>query len=371
MDFDTVDTTRIPFDSPVEMSVVVSKMQWPKQNMRKRPKVIILVPDHSFPYAFSAASLVHDPIMGILLVMPTDELPTIIRAEIERLDPSGTDEVPPIIAVGPFAPSVIHEIERMGYPVLHIMGRDIFSTAVRIAKYREQITPKSPDGPISIFILSADTPYEGILATYYATHSGIPILFTQKNQLPQATIRGLQAMSDKHVYIIGGKHAISENVAQEISDIMEPPVHRIAGADPFETSVAFSMYHDPATKLGWNRVRKGMGDAFTFGNLTRWDLILAASTMAHQGKHTPLLLVEEDSAPPVVLQYLQDLKPPITGMHPMPPFMHGFILGTRHVIDQQTQANIEEALKIDEQPKKYDMNHPHRALEAEPQAAPE
>lgn len=65
---------------------------------------------------------------------------------------------------------------------------------------------------------------------------------------------------------------------------MEPLVHRIAGADPFETSVAFSKYHDPETKLGWNRVRKGMGDAFTFGNLSGWNLILTASTMAHQGK---------------------------------------------------------------------------------------
>jgi len=122
---------------------------------------------------------------------------------------------------------------------------------------------------------------------------------------------------------------------------------------------------------GGNRVQKSMGDEFIFGNLSRWDLILAASTMAHQGKHTPLLLVEKEYAPPVVLQYLQYLKPPLTGMHPMPPFMHGFILGTRHVIDLQIQADIEEALKIDEQPKKNNITHPHRPIEDEPQAVPE
>lgn len=350
--FDTVDITRIPFDSPIELSIAVSQMQWPKANMKKSPRVIVLTPDQMFPYAFAASSLVHDPIMGNILMMPANELPVIIREEIERLDPSGTEDVPPIIAVGPFEPTVISEIEDIGYPVAHIAGRDIFTTAIKVARLREQITPQSPDGPLSIFIVSANAPYEGVLATYYATHSGVPILFTLKNQLPSSTARALHDMPNKHVYIIGGRHAIAETVAREITGIMNQPVRRIAGEDPFETSVAFSKYYDPETQLGWNRVRKGQGDAFTFGNLNCWNLIVAASSMAHQGKHTPLLLVDEDCVPPVVLRYLKYLKPSLTGMHPMPPFMHGFILGSYQVIDYGTQAYIEESIKIDEQPEK-------------------
>lgn len=364
MSSNTVDTTRISHDSAVELAVTVSQMQWPKPNMKKKPKVIILVPDESFPYAFAATSLVHDPIMGNLLFTPLDELAPITREEIERLNPSGTKDVPPVIAVGPFSPSVLSEVESMGYSVLHIAGKSIFSTAVKVAKLRERITPESPEGPISLFVVSADTPYEGVLTTYYATHSGVPILFTHRTRLPQVTSRVLQEMSDKHVYVIGGKNAVSDNVVREISEIMNPPVRRIAGMDPFETSVAFSQYHDPTTELGWNRVRKGRGDAFTFGNLSRWDLIVAASAMAHQGKHTPLVLVEEDCASTVVLHYLQCLKPTLHEMHPMPPFMHGFILGTVRVIDYNTQADIEIALKIDEQPEKNAI-HPHRAVEEE------
>lgn len=64
--FDTVDTTRIPTDSSIEMSVAVSRMQWPKPGMKKAPNAIILVPTNDFPYAFAASSLVHDPIMGDL-----------------------------------------------------------------------------------------------------------------------------------------------------------------------------------------------------------------------------------------------------------------------------------------------------------------
>lgn len=346
----TVDTTRIPYDLAIDLSIAVSQMQWPKGNMKKSLKVIILVPDNPFHYAFAAASLVHDPIMGNLLFTSTEDLDFETLSEIKRLDPSGTNQLPPIITVGPFAPKVIHLLESMGYPVLPIMGKGVLSTAVKVAQLREQITPQSPDGPISLFVVSDDTPYEGVLATYYATHSGVPILFTHANRLPATTARELSAMSNKHVYIIGGLQSISRSVANEISNIVEHPVRRIAGNNPFETSVEFSRYYDPVTSLGWNRNEAGRGDAFSLGNLNRWDLIVAASTMAHQGKHTPLLLLERNFVPAVVYKYLEYLKPSIGQMHPMPPFMHGFILGSDEVISYETQADIEEAIKIDEQP---------------------
>lgn len=344
----TVDTTRVPCNTAIDLAVVASQMQWPKTSMTKSPKVIILVPTKYFPYAFTASSLVHDPIMGTLLFTPIDELATITRDEIKRLNPSGTKSVPPVIAVGPFYDDVIGEIESMGYDVLHILGKSVFSTAVKVANYREQISPKSPAGPVSLFIISVSNPFEGILATYYATHSGVPILLTYKDRLPKATGKALEDMTEKNVYIISSRYSVSDAIIRQIDSIVERPVQRICGNDPFETSVEFSKFYDPTTKLGWNRNTKGLGDAFTFGNLNRWDLIVAASSFAHQGKHTPLLLVEADCIPSVVVNYIESLKPHEQHTHPMPPFMHGFILGTSKAIHFSVQADIEEALKIDE-----------------------
>jgi hypothetical protein len=324
-------------------------MQWPKPDMKSAPNVIILVPTDPFPYSFVAASLVHDPIMGSLLFTPPGELAPLTSEEIKRLNPAGTDTIPPIIAVGPFAANVISDVENMGYEVLRITGKNMFATACKVAKLRDQVKPDSPDGPVSLFVISADDPAEGVVAAYYATHAGVPILLTHKDRLPKATADTLQDMAAKNVYIIGNRNTISESVAREIDVIVEPAVRRISGADPFETAVKFSSYYDPATKLGWNRNRKGIGDAFTFSNIARWDLAIAGATFAHQGKHTPLLLVEADVVPPVVLNYLEYLKPPLL-MPPMPPFMHGFILGTSKSINLPTQADIEEAIKIDEQP---------------------
>lgn len=345
----TVDTTRIPCDSAVEMAAEVSRMQWPVIPMLKSPKVVILVPDSEFYYSYMASSLVHDPIMGTLLFNSPNGLNDITREEIQRLNPQGTKGVPPVIIVGPFRPKVAKEVENLGYDVLEIGGKNVFETAANVARFREEIPPDSPDGAKSIFIVSADSPFEGLPAPYYSAHSGVPILLTTPSRLSPTTKKILEEMSGKYVYVVGSKRAVSEKVVREISNIVDKPVRRIEGKDPYATAVEFASYHDSETGLGWNRNKKGRGDVFSFTNIERWDLAVAAVAFAHQGKHTPLLLVSSESMPDSVLEYLNYLKPSLNSMHPMPPFMHGFILGTQDAIPYEIQAEIEMALKIDEQ----------------------
>lgn len=353
-DFNTVDTTRIPYDCPSDMAVEVTRMIWPLAIMPASPQVIILVPDDDFQYAFMAASLIHDPIMGTLLMTSPDEINAVTKEEIVRINPRGTDDVPPVIMVGPFRPKVAREVEKMGFEVLQIRGKNVFETAASVARFRLEIPPESPDGPISLFIVSSESPFEGMPVPYYSAHSGVPILFTQVKRLPPATAKVLRDMSEKNVYVIGGRRSVSERVVSEIDDIVQPPVRRIAGSDPFNTAIEFARYYDSQTKLGWNRNKKGRGDAFTFCHVERWDLAVAASALAHQGKHTPLLLVGRDEVPTVVLNYLEFLKPTLK-VPPMPPFMHGFVLGTEEVIAREAQIQLELAMKIDVQP----ANHPH------------
>lgn len=339
----TVDTTRIPYDSPIEMSVAVSQMMWPIVHTMKSPKVVILAPDSEFPYAYMAASLVHDPIMGDLLITASRELAEITRKEIKRIDPPGTKDVPPVITIGPFHPRVVREIESMGYPVLAIGGKNLFVTAANVARFRREVSP----GLKSLFIISAANPFDGMPVPYYSTHSGVPILFTHPKRLPVATAKILQEMNNKTVYVVGSEQSVAESVLDEINKLVVGPIQRITGDDPFSIAVKFTKYFDPETGFGWHRDKKGRGDAFTFSNIERWDLTMAAANMAHRSKHTPLLLVERDSAPQVVLDYLEFLKPKMHGMHPMPPFMHGFILGTEEEISYETQVQLEMAMEIE------------------------
>ena len=94
---DTVNTTRIPTSNSTVASVYVSRLLWPTEHSPKHPKVLILASCEYFPYSYMAASLVHDPIQGNLLLIPPDRLPAITAEEIMRLDPKGSSGLPPIV----------------------------------------------------------------------------------------------------------------------------------------------------------------------------------------------------------------------------------------------------------------------------------
>lgn len=346
--FHTVDTSRICQNRPYELSVDVTRMIWPDPELHS-PKVIILAPEDMFGYSAAAASLVHDPIMGALLVSPINEIPNLLLQELARINPKGGVGLPPVLLIGPFNINALQQIEELGYSVRQINEKTVFSTAAAVARLRAGIPPQSPDGPISVFIISADDPLEGQVVPYYAAHSGVPILLTKKQRVPKATANALRDMRNKHVYVVGSRRSISVDVLEEIDAIMEYPVQRIAGRNPFATAVEFAAMFDPVTKLGWNRNEKGQGDAFSFSEMNHWNLALAGVNFAHLGKHTPLLTIEPNQVPAVTSDYLRFLKPPFR-MPPMPPFMHGFLLGTEEVISYTTQAQIEETIQFPHRP---------------------
>lgn len=342
----TATTTRLPENCPVELSVAVSRLLWPAEHSLLNPKVVILAPDNLFPYSYMASSLTHDPVRGAKLLTPTDELPEITMSEINRLAPQGAAGLPPIILIGPFDEKVIQSIESAGYPVLHVMGKTVFATAVHVARIRQEIPPQSQDGPVSLFIVSVDTPFDGMPVSYYAAHSGVPVLFTYSDRLPRATAKILEEMKDKYVYVVGPRRAIAPAVTAEINTILNKPARRISGRNPFDTAVLFAAYYDPDSGLGWRRNQKGLGDAFTFANIDHWELADAGVSLAHAGKHTPLLLVEENRLPDRVGDYLAFLRPN-PAAPPTPPFMHGFILGDEEDISFKTQAEIDEHLRVE------------------------
>lgn len=342
----TVDTTRLAVSFAIDMAVAVSRLEWPYIHPAFSPRTVILVPDRYFPFAYAAASLIHNPIKGTLLISSAGVLPAVVSEEIKRLNPQGTSDVPPVILVGPFKPRVIAAVEGLGYEVLHIIGRNLFAVAANVARFRQEVPSKSPDGPTCLFVLSVEHPAEGLPAAYYAAHSGVPILFTYQKHVPTVTAKALQDMGDKTVYVVGSRRSVADSVVNEISQLVAKPVRRIAGDDPYTTAIAVAQYFDPDTGLGWNRTEKGRGDAFTFSNTERWDLAMAAVALAHQGKHTPLLFVEKHRLPLVVQEYLQALRPVLTVL-PGPPFMHGFILGAERDIAFDVQVDVEMAMKID------------------------
>jgi len=172
---------------------------------------------------------------------------------------------------------------------------------------------------------------------------GDPILLTERDRLPEATRRAILNTKNPKVYVIGGRQYISDRVLDELRSLKVSFVDRIAGADPYETSVLFARYKSPASNYGWNRNKKE-GHAFSFPLFDQWQYLVSSTPLSHMGKHTPFLFVNNNSVPPVITRYIEEVNPR-SGEHP--PFMHGFIIGSTCLISEGVQATLHKALSID------------------------
>lgn len=331
----TLNTTRICADDELDTSIEISKIGF--NNMK--PNAVILVNKDEVFDGIAATSLVHFPINASLLFTDGNSLNEKTLGEIERLSPKGYNGVQ-VILVGNISKNVSFALNDHGYRTKHISGRNYYETACIISRIRKEFN--------NILIISGEDYSEGIITGYWSAHHGDPILFVQRNRIPNCTIDAIKKMNDINIYIIGSTKTISKDVEYYLSGLDNvKKVDRIGGENPYEIAVNFSRYNDTKTDFGWGRNYRG-GHAFTFGQLNEPMKIIASVVFAHMGKHTPLLLIEKDKIPEVVNRYINLIKPIQPKGMPKPPFMHGFILGDVSNISYKAQKMIEGMLSIDQ-----------------------
>lgn len=328
----TLNTTRICGADSVDIAIEVSKITF--SNMR--PNTVILVNKNEVFDAITATSLVHFPFNAPILFTDSNNLRKETLKEIKRLSPKGYKGTH-IVLVGDISESVSSELKNHGFKTQHIEGNNYYETACIISRVRKDFK--------NILIISGEEYSEGITAGYWSAHHGDPILYTKKNSIPCCTLEVIKKMKDINIYIIGSTKTVSKEVEKYLSKLDNVKgLNRIDGEKPYDITVNFAKYKDPKTDFGWGRHYKE-GHAFTFGELNNPMEIISGVLFAHMGKHTPLLLTKKDKIPSVVKKYIKLVKP-IMDM-PIPPFMHGFILGGTKSISYNAQVMIEEVLSID------------------------
>lgn len=349
----TLNTTRICGVDSVDIAIEASKITY--SNMK--PNTLILVNKNEIFDAIAAASLVHFPFNAPILFTDCNNLRKETLKEIKRLSPKGY-KVTQVILVGNISENVSCELKNHGFKTQHIEGSNYYETACTISGVRKDFK--------NILIISGEDYSEGIASGYWSAHHGDPILYTKKNSIPCCTLEMIKKMKDINIYIIGSTKTVSKEVEKYLSKLDNVKrLDRIDGENPYDIAVNFAKYKDPKTDFGWGRHYKE-GHAFTFGEINNPMEIIAGVLFAHMGKHTPLLLTKKDKIPSVVKKYIKLVKPMIPIDMPMPPFMHGFILGGTKSINYSAQIMIEDALSIDhemmemEHYDEYDADHMHQ-----------
>lgn len=221
--------TRVAGTGRTETAVEISR-----ETHAESAGAVILARDDQYADALAGGPLALK-LDGPLLLTASDALSAATRAELDRLAPT---EI--VLLGGTAALSGALEADvRASYPtatVRRVRGPDRFATAAEIAGELGDAAPIA-------FVTEGRHPDpargwpDALSASPSAAFTGRPILLTDRDTLPDATLAALDALGTAETVVVGGPGAVSDAVVERLRAEGHGP-RRVAGATRYETSVA-------------------------------------------------------------------------------------------------------------------------------------
>lgn len=240
-----------------------------------------------YPDALAAAARAGS-LGGPVLLTRTDTLPGSTRAAITRLKPS---KVTIVGGEGAITGNVLAEVKTLTTaPVTRIGGEDRYATAGELAK--------TFGNQVDVVYVATGANYPDALAgAARAGYNDGPVLLTQKDEIPSATVSAMAAINPYRVVVLGGRNAISSPVATELKLMTRSKnLQRVFGPDRYGTAAELAQYYPN----GLDTVVVATGEVFP-------DALSGAAWAGDQAG--PVLLVSEDDVPWEARQALSQLDP--------------------------------------------------------------
>ncbi|MGD6803489.1 cell wall-binding repeat-containing protein [Rossellomorea aquimaris] len=199
-----------------------------------------------------------------------------------------------------------------GRTVARLAGSSRYSTAAEISK-------SGWDTAETVLIARGGDFPDALAGAPLAKKLNSPILLTDQKGLSKETRAELIRLKAKKVTILGGKKAVSPDVAEEIQNL-GVKVDRIAGSGRFETAAMI------AEQLGGNPQKAVLTYGYNYP-----DALAVASYAASNGY--PILLTDKQSLPTATKKALQDIK-------------QTYIIGGRAVISDAVVSELDDPVRI-------------------------
>jgi hypothetical protein len=330
----TKNTTRVGGSDPASNAAAIALATFPAAAKSRQPDAVTLVDKDDWRAAIAASVLMASPLGAPVLVSDSTEIPAPTLQALDALGPQGSRA-----SQGAQAFAIGDATAPRGLKVTRVGGDDSPAIAAAIAKLRDRLFGEAPK---HIVIASADQAGFAMPAAAWAARSGDPILFTPHDRLPATTAAALKQHTGIPVYVLGPASAISAAVVREIAAI-DKRVRRVAGPDPVASSIALARYSDQG--FGWNINDPGHGFVVARDNAPL-DAA-AAAPLSASGTWGPLLLSDDAAAlPPLLRDYLLDLKPGYTTDPTRGFYNHVWVIGDQEAIDVNEQGEIDELAEL-------------------------
>ncbi|WML36789.1 cell wall-binding repeat-containing protein [Clostridium sp. OS1-26] len=205
-----------------QTSAAISKAGWTNS------EYVVIASGEDYADALCAAPLAKKYNAPILLT-ESATLNDNVKQEIKRLNAKH------VFIIGKYASvsqNTENEIKSLVGDIKRLGGNDRYETSVIVAKELENIN--------GITVASGYGFADALSIASIAAQKGMPILLTDKDQLPEVVKNYIQenSVNIKNSYIIGGQGVISDNTAQQVSKTSV----RLYGQDRFETNLNIMKY---------------------------------------------------------------------------------------------------------------------------------
>lgn len=332
----TRNTTRIPGNNPVDISIASAYAAYPTSGPGAPPAAITIADDRDWQAGTVAASLAARPVGAPILLAPSGSLSDDGEKALGQLNPSGAPETGEnqVFTVGRVSPPG-------GYKAGRITGRDPATLAVNAAKLKAGLSGGPPE---NFVILSDQDPgYAGPVAAWLA-RSGDVALFSGRDEVPAATLDFLKQKANRKVpvFVIGPTDAVSAKAYKQLDDTVKT-VERVDGKDPVTVAVELVKFYSGS--FGWNLNDPGHG--YTLARADRPMDAVAATALSTGGTWPALLLTDSASElPSAVGDYLLDVKPGYDTDPTRALYNHVWIIGDTSLIDIDQQAKVDDAAEL-------------------------
>jgi stage II sporulation protein D len=213
--------TRLAGNNRYETSVAISQNGW------KESSDVVVLGRGDLSVDALTGSVLAKKYNAPLLLTKSDELPSVVEDEINRLQPEKI-----YILGGPAAISetVVNQLSTKGYlsDVERISGDNRYETSIAVA---EEVGNSNQ----VIVTTGDDTSPDALSIAPYAASKQIPILLTNSKKLSEATSAHITTVQPVAATIIGGENAVSSMVEDKLNSTST--VKRVAGSNRYETSV--------------------------------------------------------------------------------------------------------------------------------------
>lgn len=332
----TRNTTRVGGPDAVADAAAVALATHPPSPQAEPVEAAVLVEDAS-PYAgIAAAALSGPPLRAPILIGSESGIPEPTADALAKLDPRGGS--------GP-GDAAIYRVGNVEAPSGYRSEPAGNGSPAEIAAAVDELRGRLAGAePAHVLIASSEEPAYAMPAAAWAARSGDPVLFSGRDDVPEATLEALRRHRGVPVYVLGPDSAISAEAIRKLERV-SPGIQRVGAEGPVANAVAFARFSDES--FGWNLNDPGHG--LVLASASRPLDAAAAASLSASGKWGPLLVIESASTLPAELQsFLLDIKPGYEVDPTRALYNHVWVIGDSSAIGGRVQAQVDELAELAE-----------------------